>query len=380
MRQPKRWLAALVAATTLAFTAGCGDELEVAIVQAPPVATASARVVDLEESIRVSGELVAHLRTSLSAEISGRVTGVALEEGDPVEVGTPVIEIDPERRELEVKTVRAQAAQADATFDKEQRELARVRTLHDKAIASQSQLDAAETALALARAGAEAARARLGVSERALRDASVAAPFAGLLARRYVNLGEFVQPGTPLFDLVALDPIDIVFRVAEVDSSRIHKGQQVAVSVAPYPDRQFAAVVDLVSPTIDRDTRTLRVRATLPNPEGTLRPGLFARADLGVEQRRGVVVVPEEAVLERPDGTVVFTLGGEGRVERRLVRTGGSHPEGVEILTGVIAGETVIVRGHTNLVHGAPVRVTDPPDASADSGIALSGAVAGQAL
>jgi len=363
----------------LALAIGCGSDTEIPEVQAPPVATAPVRAFDLEESIRVSGELVARLHTSLSAEVAGRVTRVALEEGDAVEVGTPIVEIDPERRELELDTARAQAAQAAATLENERRELKRVRTLHGSAVASQSQLDAAETAVALARAGAEAAHARQGVAERALRDASVAAPFAGLLARRYVNVGEFVQPGTRLFDLVSLDPLDVVFRVSEVDSGRVLKGQKVAVSVAPYPDREFEAVVDVVSPTIDPDTRTLRVRATLANPDGALRPGLFARADLGVATRRGVVIVPEEAVLERSDGSVVFALGSEGRVERRRVRTGDFRPEGIEILEGVTPGETIVVRGHTNLVDGAPVRVTQAPGASRD-GVARSGELADRAL
>jgi len=167
--------------------------------------------------------------------------------------------------------------------------------------------------------------------------------------------------------------------VSEVDSGRVRKGQQVAVSVAPYPDREFEAVVDVVSPTIDPDTRTLRVRATLANPDGALRPGLFARADLGVALRRGVVLVPEEAVLERSDGAVVFALGGEGRVERRRVRTGSFHAEGIEILEGVGPGETIVVRGHTNLVDGAQVRVTQAPGASRD-GVARSGELADRAL
>jgi len=372
-----------LAAVLLAFTGiaiGCDGQETSSEVQAPPVATASVQAVDLEDSIRVSGELVARHRTALSAEVAGRVTRVALEEGDAVEVGTLLIEIDPERRELEVASARAQAAQAVATFEKERRELARVRTLHGSAIASKSKLDTAETALALAGAGADAAKARLGVAERSLADASVSAPFEGLLARRHVNVGQFVQPGTPLFDLVSLDPVDVIFRVAEVDSGRVHKGQQVSVSVAPYPDRVFTAEVDVVSPTIDPGTRTLRVRATLPNPEGLLRPGLFARADLGVARRRGVVLVPEEAVLERSDGSIVFALGSDARVERRQVRTGGFHAGGIEILEGVAPGETIVVRGHTNLVDGAVVRVTEPPGASGEAGIAQSATLAEKAL
>ena len=90
--------------------------------------------------------------------------------------------------------------------------------------------------------------------------------------------------------------------MAEVDSSRVQPGQTVDVRVAPFPDEVFQATVTLVSPTIDPATRTLRVKATLANAEGRLRPGLFARADLGVSTRDDVLMIPEEAVLQRADG------------------------------------------------------------------------------
>ena len=107
----------------------------------------------------------------------------------------------------------------------------------------------------------EAARAELGVADRALRDASVRAPFAGWIARRDVSRGEYVRPGQPLFELVALDPIEVEFSVAERDSARVHIGQQVGVKVAPYPEEAFQGEVTVISPTLDPKTRTLRVQA-----------------------------------------------------------------------------------------------------------------------
>jgi membrane fusion protein, multidrug efflux system len=357
----------------------CGGEPEAESVKAPPVATARVEAHDLEDRISASGELVARLQTTLSAEVAGRITSIPLEEGDAVEPGTLVVAIDPERRELDLASARAQAAQAAATLERERREAKRMRTLHGSKVASQSKLDGAETALALAEAGVASARAQVGVAERTLRDASVGAPFGGLLARRHVNVGQFVQPGTALFDLVSLDPIDVVFHVAEVDSGRVHVGQHVAVEVAPYPQRRFDAVVDVVSPTIDRDTRTLRVRARIDNADGALRPGLFARADLGVAARENVALVPEDAVLQRSDGQVVFRLRGDGRVERRVVRTGSFYPAGLEIVSGVVPGDVVVMRGHTALVDGALVEVTSGPGAARD-GLARSGALAGDTL
>jgi membrane fusion protein (multidrug efflux system) len=350
-----------------ALAAGCGQQAASPEVQAPSVATAAVIARDLEERIGATGELQAQLHTTLAAEVAGRVTRVVLEEGAAVVAGSTIVEIDPERHALALDEARARTVQAEARLAKERRETDRVRTLHQSRVASQSQLDGAETALALAVADATVARAQLGVARRAVADASVMAPFAGLLARRHVNVGEFVQPGAPLFDLVSLDPIDVVFSLAEIDSSRVALGQPVAVRVAPWPDRVFEARVAVVSPTIDPTTRTLRVKATLPNPDGLLRPGLFARADLGVALRRGVALVPSEAVLQRASGPVVFVVGSGDVVLRREVALGPFHRDAVEVLSGLAPGEVVVTRGHAGLVDGAAVRVTEtagPPGAS----------------
>jgi RND family efflux transporter MFP subunit len=377
-------LRALVAAV-LVFS-GCREHAKDAQSQAPPVATATVAARDLEERIGASGELEAQLRTTLAAEVAGRVTRVVLDEGASVVAGTIVVEIDPERRALELDAAKAHVAQAEAQLAKAKREAERVRTLFQSKVGSQQQLDGANTALEVAQADAAAARAQEGVAKRALSDASVTAPFAGLLARRHVNVGEFVQPGAPLFDVVSLDPIDVVFHLAEVDSSRVAVGQEVEVHVAPFPDRVFDARVAMVSPTIDPATRTLRVKATLPNPEGVLRPGLFARADLGVAERKGVTLIPSEAVLQRASGPIVFVVGPEDRVQKRDVRLGAFYRDGVEVQEGVTAGEVVVTRGHSGLVDGAVVRVAEsdghssPPAAGSPPGVASAAEPTGPAL
>jgi len=140
-------------------------------------------------------------------------------------------------------------------------------------------------------------------------------PRAGRITGGEILFDDPDSPGGPR-DLVALDPIEVEFHVAERDSARVSQNQQVLVSVDPYPDELFGATVTMISPIIDPKTRTLRVLARLENPEGRLRPGLFARADLGVETRRGVTMVPEEAILQRADGSVVFRLRDGNHVQR----------------------------------------------------------------
>ena len=367
-----RYETPLVLVLAACVAAACGAGEDAPEVLAPPVAIVTVQSVDLEDRIGASGELVARLQTSIAAEISGRVTELVRDEGDAVAAEEVILTIDPERRELEVAAAEARVARADASHAKAKRETDRVRRLHRDKVASKSKLDSAETDLKLAAANAAAERAQYGVARRAVDDATVTAPFAGILARRHVNRGQFVQPGTPLLELVSLDPIDIVFHLAEVDSGRVQVGQKVEVKVAPYPDRSFEAVVDVVSPTIDSDSRTLRVKAVVSNSQRLLRPGLFARADLGVALRSGVLLVPEEAVLQRSDGAIVFALVEGSRVERRKIRTGGFHEGEIEVTEGLVAGDVIVVRGHTDLIDGAAVRIPEPPSARDSSGLAAA--------
>lgn len=355
--------AALALALALApLACGEADEQERALL--PSVSAARVERVTLEEEIRASGDLEAKLHTEIAAEIEGRITGIAADEGAPVEAGAVVLEIDPERRELELAAARARLTQTIAQFAKERRQTERVRKLGEKDIASQQTLDEAEAALELARAELAASRAELGVAERAVADASVAAPFAGRVARRHVQLGEFVQPGKALFELVALDPLEVVFSLTELDTERVSPGQDVEIRVGAFPDRRFRGVVRFVAPTVDPATRTLRIKAEVANAEGLLRPGLFASVSLGVDQRDGVLMVPEEALVQRSDGALLFRIRPDERVEVVPVQTGASQAGRVEVRGEVAAGDLIVRRGHGGLADGAQVVVVEGPRAS----------------
>jgi membrane fusion protein (multidrug efflux system) len=192
-------------------------------------------------------------------------------------------------------------------------------------------------------------------------DSRVEARFAGLIARRFVSRGEFVQPGQKLFELVSLDPVEVEFSLPEADASRLELGLPLAVTVAPYPGETFHATVSMISPVVDERTRTLRVKALLPNPDGRLRPGLFARADLGIAKRADVLLVPEEAVLQRADGSVVFrATQGATAVERRVVKVVRISAGEAEIEDGLVPGDSVVVRGHAGLIDGQRIMARNP--------------------
>lgn len=355
--------ASIGVAVAMALALACGDADPAEEPSGRPVTLALVRSVELKDRIEATGELLAVEDAEVAAEVGGRVTQIVVDEGVAVEAGEPLLEIDPERRRLERDSARARRDEAQAELRKQRRESARIAELYERRVASETQLDEAQTALALARSRLEAAEADLGVAERALRDATVRAPFAGFVSQRFVGRGEYVSPGQSLYHLVSLDPILAEFRLPESDSGRVQVGQEVDVRVDPYPDEVFRARVSVVSPTIDPRTRTLRVRANLANPDGRLKPGLFARVDLGIATRSDVRLVPEEAVLRRADGAVVFRLGSDGRVERRVVETGIQRSGVIEVRSGLEPGDRVVARGHASLVDGERV-VPRAPDGS----------------
>ena len=346
----------LGAAALAAALCACGGD-EAAQAKGTPVSAERVAAHQIVEQIQATGELVAVEEASVAAEVSGRITKMRVAEGAHVSSGDVVLEIDRERRELELANERAMVAGARSEIAQEKRELERIRTLHKSEAASQSQLDTASTRMRTAQAKLAAAEAKLGMAQLALRNASVAAPFDGMVARRFVSAGDHVTEGEPLFDLVALDPIEVEFHLTERDSGRVVIGDKVDVRVTPYPEEVFHATVHVVSPRIDPATRTLRVKARVENPERKLRPGLFARTDLGVATREKVPMIPEQAVLQRSDGSVVFVVRDGNRAERRQVRLGVFRDGLAEVVEGVAVGEQVIVRGSSRLVDGSVIEL-----------------------
>src|SRR5688572_3149320 len=203
MTETKKRLAVALSALLLAL--GCGEEAAEEQELARPVVAVPVVVSTIEERIEATGELDAKERAEVASEVDGVVTELAVDEGDRVEEGALLLAVDPEKRALAVANARAMQSDAQAALAEAERDAARVRKLHDSGIASDAALDKVETGLARARSRLEAIRAELGVTERALRDANVRAPFSGWIARRDVSRGEYVRTGQPLFELVALD-------------------------------------------------------------------------------------------------------------------------------------------------------------------------------
>lgn len=356
----RSWTRLISVATLLAVGVGCREEQVVVEELTPSVSAAEIEAVDFDQAIRASGDLRARFQTMIAAEIAGRVTEISVDEGGAVAKGSVVIEIDPERRRLDLSAAQARLAQARANLRQETSKVERVRKLRSENVASVERLEEAETALLLAQSAVRAEEAAVGVASRALKDASVSAPFAGLIARRAVELGGYVDPGKPLFELVSMSPLEVVFNLPELESQRVAVGQRIQIGVAAPADRSFDAVVTFIAPTVDPATRTLRIKAEVANEEGLLRPGLFARIEVGTDQRRSVLMVPEEAIVQREGSAWLFVIGQDERVRRLPIETGAQSKGRIEVRgNGISAGDRVVRRGHGGLADGMVVVVRE---------------------
>ncbi len=364
-----RTLRNLILGIALLATASACREEQVATEEIlPSVSAVEIAAVDFDQEIRASGDLRARFQTMIAAEIAGRVTELSVDEGGSVEQGAVVIKIDPERRRLDLAAAQARLAQARANLRQETSKVDRVRKLRSENISSEERLEEAETALLLAESSVRAEEAAVGVASRALRDASVSAPFGGLVAKRSVELGEYVEPGKPLFELVSMTPLDVIFSLPELDSQRISVGQTIQLTVAAPADRTFEAKVTFIAPTVDPGTRTLRIKAEVDNADGVLRPGLFARVLVGTDQRRSVLMVPEEALVQREGSAWLFVIGEGDRVRRVQVETGHQSKGRIEVRgEGISAGDRIVRRGHGGLADGMVVVVRDTQSSAVET-------------
>jgi membrane fusion protein (multidrug efflux system) len=364
-------LIGLMLALLLALSAGCTEEEPEFVITAPPVMVMPIELRDVRDRIEATGQLVARSTAKLASQVGGEITVMHVDEGSAVEQGQVLLEIDPERRQLELANQSALLAQARAKLADTERERGRIASLRERGAISAAQVDEAETQTELARSAVAGARAQRGLAQRALADSTIVAPFAGRVSRRLVSKGEFVSTGQVLFELVDPEEMEVEFHLAERDSSLVEVGDAVEVRVAPYPEEVFPATVSVVSPTIDSRTRTLRVKAAVANKQGKLRPGLFARADLGIAFRSDVVMVPEHAIVLRADGSVVFRIVNENEVERVQITTGVYRDTWVEVADGLAADDVVVVRGQNRLVDGSVVEIREADGSLPGSSIDL---------
>ncbi|HPF69471.1 MAG TPA: efflux RND transporter periplasmic adaptor subunit [Candidatus Krumholzibacteria bacterium] len=309
---------------------------------APPVVVARAVEVSFPLTVQALGNARANESVEIRPRISQTVTAIRFDEGQDVAAGDVLVELENAEALAAVAEAKAALADAESKFQRGQ-ELFRLE------LASAAELEQLEARRDADRAGLAAADARLA-------ETVVRAPFAGRTGLRRVSLGSLVGPTTVITTLDDTDPVKVDFDVPETAIARVAVGLPVEARSAAWPDTVFHGAVMSIDTRIDRVSRTLTVRALVPNPRGLLRPGMFLTVEL---LRRDVtaLVVPEEALVPEQSRQFVLVVGDDGTVERREVTLGRRRPGQVEIVRGLAAGERVVVEGTQKARPGQPVEV-----------------------
>ena len=305
-----------------------------------PVEVAVAREQNVVESINATGQIEAVQSIELRPEIEGRLVEILVREGTEVRRGTPLFRVDDAQ-------LRAQVARLEAERDLAAQVLARTRALIEEHATSPANLDVAE-------ASARSTQAQLDLQQVRLDRTVVRAPFSGVVGERFVSLGDYVSTATRLTTLQTVDPQRAAFQVPERYAEALAVGQTLTLRVAAMREREFSGVVEFVDPVVKLPSRTITVKARVPNPTRRLKPGMFIEVDLAMDERPSAVVVPEDAILPLSGADYVWAVT-EGQATRRQVELGVRTPGFVELRAGVAAGDTVVVGGLERLAEGTPV-------------------------
>lgn len=320
-----------------------------------PVETVSATLVERDSWIR-SVESVGSFRAvqgaDLSTETAGIVSRILFENGAEVRAGDLLVELDSEAEQATLRSAEAEADLARTVFE-------RSKTLRASNAISQSDLDAAASQLRKLTALVEQLRATISKKQ-------LHAPFSGRLGIREVNLGQFVQNGDKIVSLQSLDPIFVDFLLPQQLISTLATGQKILVRTDAYPDRVFEGALTAINSEVDRVTRNIRLQGTLNNPDGALRPGMFARVEIFEGGEDEILRIPLTALLRAPYGDSVFIVlekksedGGSGDlvVEQRFIRTGRALGDFVSVTEGLKEGDKVVTAGAFKLRNGVSVKI-----------------------
>lgn len=311
-----------------------------------PVKAAQVRISRLSTDVSAVGTLLANESVMIRPEIAGRVVAIHFHEGQAVPKGARLVTLD----QSEYKAILAQS-EADAKLAK--RRFERSQELRKQNFISQEAVDEARSNLDRSSARRQETEARLAKSE-------IRAPFAGIVGLRQVSPGAYVKEGADIARLEDVDSIKVDFRIPEVYVGALRPDQEVAVRVDAFPTQSFQGRIYAIEPGVDEKSRTLLVRARIPNKDRKLRPGMFARVVLSLGTRDAVIVVPDQAIVPRGESAFVYRVVG-GKAALTPVTTGARAPGEVEIVKGLSPQDTVVVDGQIKLQDGAPVTVIGAP-------------------
>ena len=329
--------------------AGCGGDDDAGAMRRAagpaPVITEPARLGAVTDQYIALATARANEAIDVTPRISSVVSAIHFEEGQSVEAGTVLVELDS-------REIRADLDLAEANLRERRSRYGRLETLAASQVVSEVELEEIQAQLQVTEAQVNSARARM-------EDTVIRAPFSGTVGLRRASVGGLVQPNMVITTLDDISVMKLEFSVPEEYLSVISQGLEIHASSAAWPGRIFTGTVISVDSRVDPMTRSLAVVAQLPNQDGALKPGMFLQAEIA-RRRENVVLAPESSLVPRQGRQFLYVVA-DGRAEEREVKLGLRLPGEVEISRGLEAGEEIVTQGVQRLRDGLPVRVANAP-------------------
>jgi RND family efflux transporter MFP subunit len=396
-RVPRAALAAIVFALALPLCAcskSQGAQASGRDKSAKPVDVVAVAKSSSRRAVDVVGTLAAVDQVTISSEAEGKVKDILADLGDRVTAGQTLIRLDNEKQQYtydqqqallartlaqygapdpqhlpeiektpDVQKAKADLVQANQAFDRAtelfKRTLISQQALDDAKAARESKQASYDAALQNARnlrASIQASEATMKLAGRQLRDTEIKAPFDGYVERRLVNLGELVKTQMPVMAIVRLDPLKVIAEIPEKMAPWIKEGRPVDLRVDAYRDRPFAGKVTRISPAVNTSTRAFPFEARVPNSDGVLKPGTFARVHVESDKVDDVLTVPYAALQYRYGVNRVFVVSGD-KLSMRELQVGDRLGDKIEVVSGVKEGEQVAITDVDSLADGATVTI-----------------------
>jgi membrane fusion protein (multidrug efflux system) len=355
MRAIPRWGVGVLVALAVVAVVAAPKLLEFRSSSAPAAALPSEKVlrvrshrvvpVELTERLSTTGTVRANEEVDIVSEISGKISAIHFEEGSRVSAGQLLLKIDDSE-------LLAERQRAVYRVELAERDEARQKQLLEDGVISREAYDVALGELNVLRAELQLIEAQLVKTE-------IRAPFDGVIGLRWVSPGSYLSSQTRIASLNDLDPVKLDFTVPEKYSALMEVGDEISFAVEGF-ERSFPGTIYAIEPSIDASTRSLRVRARCPNPDGALVPGAFANVDLVLRSVADALTVPSIAVIPELGGKKVFVYE-DGAAQPRTVETGIRSDTAVQITSGLAEGDQVIVSGLLQLQPGLEVEIEEPP-------------------
>ena len=323
--------------------------------QPPPeaVTTIVAQQEEWPSTLSAIGTMAAVQGVTVSADLPGTVDRIAFDSGRGVRRGDVLAELDTRQERAQLAAIEAQRELARLNYD-------RLKGLLGERVISQAEFD---------RAAAEQKQtdAQVGEIRATIERKTIRAPFSGVLGIRQVNLGQYLAAGDPIVPLQSLHPIYVNFGVPQQDLAQIRIGHRVRLTANDVAGVEFSGRVTALDSVVDQATRNVQVQATLDNPAGRLRPGMFVQTELSLGTSRSVVALPASAISYAPFGDSVFVVtdlkGDNGHtyrgVRQQFVKLGAARGDQIAIVGGLKPGEEIVTSGVFKLRNGAAVLVNN---------------------